>query len=122
MIILALEPTIKSAARMLGRVALLNRRDRHHHAIKPASASYQLNTQRSRDYKWCRYCKNTEHEIEECRKRRYNNQQREQGNFSRPSGNSDASRAGNQQPHTHPIRAIETEEQAMTPTVAESQS
>lgn len=58
-----------------------------------------------RNVKFCRYCKNAGHEIEECRKRQYNNAQR-QGNLPGPSRPSDQTRAGPSQPR--PVRAIET--------------
>ncbi|EZA46986.1 hypothetical protein X777_00439, partial [Ooceraea biroi] len=66
-------------------------------------------TRATPEKKWCRYCKNVGHEIEECRKRQYNNSQRESGNASRPSGQKDEARAGpSREPH-HPIRTIESE-------------
>ncbi|EZA57386.1 hypothetical protein X777_02649 [Ooceraea biroi] len=59
--------------------------------------------------KWCRYCKNAGHEIEECRKRQYNNAQRESGNAARHSGNPDETRAGPSREPNRPIRTIATE-------------
>lgn len=73
----------------------------------PPRDSYQ-NAQRSNAppvaRKWCRYCKKDGHEIEECRKREYNNS-RSQGNFPGPSRRPDPPRSpGLQQPR--PINAI----------------
>lgn len=55
---------------------------------------------------WCRYCKTPGHEIQECRKRAYNNSMNQrQGNFPGPSTRQDPSRAGPQS--SQPIRSIE---------------
>jgi len=59
--------------------------------------------------KWCRYCKNTGHEIEECRKREFNNSHPRQGNAGNPSRMTDESRAGRSQDQSRPINAIETQ-------------
>jgi len=53
---------------------------------------------------WCRYCKNSGHEIHECRKRQYNNAR--QGNYPDPSSGPDASR--DRAPQVRPIRPIES--------------
>lgn len=58
-----------------------------------------------RDSKWCRYCKTRGHEIEECRKREYNNSQR-QGNYPGPSSRPESTRPGPN--HAHPVKPIET--------------
>ncbi|KYN07188.1 hypothetical protein ALC62_01854 [Cyphomyrmex costatus] len=62
---------------------------------------------------WCRYCKYSGHEIQDCRKRRYNNAR--QGNLTSPPSRSDPPRTG--APPMRPIRPIETVqmEQAETP-------
>lgn len=52
---------------------------------------------------WCRYCKNSGHEIQECRKRQFNNSR--QGNFPGPSSGPDPPRAG--PTPTRPVRCIE---------------
>ena len=58
--------------------------------------------------KICKYCKHPGHEIDECRKRQYNNSRRiESGNATSPSGPRDANRADNR--NTRPINAIEAE-------------
>ncbi|KYN22064.1 hypothetical protein ALC57_05540 [Trachymyrmex cornetzi] len=59
-----------------------------------------------RPSKWCRYCKNAGHEIEQCRKREYNNSRANQGNARSPSGTTDEPRAGRTQ-ENRPVRAIE---------------
>lgn len=61
--------------------------------------------------KFCRYCKNQGHEIEECRKRQYNNSRRAQKNFSFPSRESltDEPRAETCQVISHPVKTIVTE-------------
>lgn len=46
-----------------------------------------------REEKWCRYCKISGHEIEECRKRQYNNNARQQGNGNTPSRSTGEPRA-----------------------------
>jgi len=53
---------------------------------------------------WCRYCKHPGHEINECRKRQYNNSR--QGNYPGPSNGPDASRG--RAPQVRPIRPIES--------------
>lgn len=64
---------------------------------------------RNATYKVCKYCKNPGHDIEECRKRQYNNSRRpEPGNLTGPSGSRDANRADNR--NTRPVNAIATEE------------
>jgi len=57
--------------------------------------------------KWCRYCKNVGHEIEECRKREFNNSHPRQGNAGNPSRTPDEPRAGRSQDQSRPINAIE---------------
>jgi len=70
------------------------------------------------DNKFCRYCKNPGHELEECRKRQYNNARRnESGNANSPSGSSGAARTDEQR-RTRPVNPINTEEASE----AESQS
>lgn len=57
--------------------------------------------------KWCRYCKKSGHEIEECRKRQYNNDRRpDSGNPRDPSRRTDAPRADPPR-NTRPIHPIE---------------
>jgi len=63
---------------------------------------------RNRNNKWCRYCKNAGHEIEECRKREYNNSRNQQGNREGPSSRQDATRGETTHTQSRPIRAIET--------------
>lgn len=59
--------------------------------------------------KICRYCKNPGHEIEECRKRQYNNSRKnESGNLSGPPGPSSAARADNAR-NTRPVNPINAE-------------
>lgn len=74
----------------------------------------------ARPGKWCRYCKNAGHEIEECRKRDYNNSCVRPGNFSDPPRRADEPRAANPREQQRPIRAIET--QSTEATEGESQS
>lgn len=58
----------------------------------------------------CKYCKNLGHTIEECRKRQYNNSQREQsGNLPGPSGYRNTNPTDEKR-ITRPVNAIETEE------------
>lgn len=79
------------------RIETGNNRDRY-----PAA-----NTERGE--KSCRYCKNRGHEIEECRKRQYNNAQRDSGNSPRPSRETDEPRAGPSKTSDRPVRVITTE-------------
>lgn len=59
--------------------------------------------------KICRYCKNPGHDIEECRKRQYNNSRKnESGNLNGPPGPSGAARADNAR-NTRPVNPIDTE-------------
>lgn len=65
--------------------------------------------------KICRYCKNRGHDIEECRKRQYNNARRDdQGNTRSPTGERDAPPAGDKQ-RARPIHAIAVEENNSDP-------
>lgn len=66
--------------------------------------------------KFCRYCKNPGHVLEECRKRQYNNSIRDQGNDYRPSRVGDGPRVGQASEPIRPIQATEAE----APTGAES--
>lgn len=60
------------------------------------------------DGMWCRYCKAPGHEINECRKRAFNNNNNNRsGNFSGPSNRQDPSREG-----PHPQRQIRSIEAA----------
>ncbi|KYM94267.1 hypothetical protein ALC62_15100 [Cyphomyrmex costatus] len=52
---------------------------------------------------WCRYCKISGHEIQDCRKRQYNNAR--QGNPAGPSSRPDSPRVG--PPPTRPVRSIQ---------------
>ena len=70
--------------------------------------------------KWCRYCKNNGHEIEECRKRQFNNNLRknESGNAAGPAGRSGTPLQGAPSQTTRPINLIEgtsTERQESQP-------
>lgn len=70
--------------------------------------------------KFCRYCKTPGHEIEECRKRQYNNEHSRReamGNARDPLGWKDAPR-GDQIRQTRPVNTIET----IPETLSESQS
>jgi len=61
--------------------------------------------------KFCRYCKNRGHNIEECRKRQYNNARKnESGNGSGPSGRRDGTRT-DETPKTRPVQPINVEEE-----------
>jgi len=53
---------------------------------------------------WRRYCKHSGHDINECRKRQYNNSR--QANYPGPSNGTDASRG--ETPQIRPIRPIES--------------
>lgn len=65
------------------------------------------------DKKICRYCKNVGHEIEECRKRAYNNARKSPGNDASPSGLKGATRT-DPPSKAHPIRVITTEDEPST--------
>lgn len=70
-----------------------------------AVARYQPNATRPATQSiWCRYCKASGHEIQDCRKRIYNNNPRP-GNYQGPSTRQDPSRAG--QHSSQAIRSIE---------------
>jgi len=58
--------------------------------------------------KWCRYCKNVGHEIEECRKRKFNNSRMRQGNAENPSRATDELLAKRSQDQSRSINTIET--------------
>lgn len=65
--------------------------------------------------KICRYCKNRGHEIEECRKRQYNNARRDdQGNARGPTGERDALPAGDKQ-RARPLHVVAVEESSSDP-------
>jgi hypothetical protein len=59
--------------------------------------------------KWCRYCKNSGHEIEECRKREYNNNLRknQSGNAPSPAGRSGTPPQGALPQTTRPVNLVE---------------
>lgn len=60
--------------------------------------------------KFCRYCKNRGHEINECRKRQYNNNvQRNSGNAPHPSRETDEPRAGPSNILDRPVKTIISE-------------
>jgi len=59
--------------------------------------------------KICRYCKNRGHDIEECRKRQYNNARKnESGNGNSPSGRRDGTRT-DETTRTRPVQPISVE-------------
>lgn len=59
--------------------------------------------------KWCRYCKKPGHEIDECRKRAYNNARKtEQGNATGPAGRSSPPRQGAPPQATRPVNIVES--------------
>lgn len=65
--------------------------------------------------KICRYCKNRGHEIEECRKRQYNNARRDdQGNARGPTGERDALPAGEKQ-RARSVHVVAVEENNSDP-------
>lgn len=58
--------------------------------------------------KWCRYCKKSGHEIEECRKREYNNARKnDQGNATGPAGRTGTTRQGAPSQDTRPVNPVE---------------
>lgn len=60
--------------------------------------------------KFCRYCKNPGHEIEDCRKRQYNNSRKnDQGNARGPTREQDATPAG-KGPQARPLHPIAIEQ------------
>jgi hypothetical protein len=62
-----------------------------------------------RSSKWCRYCKSSGHEIEECRRRAYNNSRNNHsGNAQNPSRPADRPRAGTS--NTRPVNTIVSRE------------
>jgi len=74
------------------------------------TAEPRENTNNGNTNKFCRYCKNSGHVIEECRKRQYNNSRKmESGNANGPSGPSGATRTDEQQ-RTRPVNQIKVEE------------
>lgn len=62
-----------------------------------------------RTSKFCKYCKHPGHEIEECRKRQYNNSRQGQGNSAHPSRPSDEPRVGPSREPSRPINTIKIE-------------
>jgi len=72
--------------------------------------------------KFCRYCKNRGHEIDECRKRQYNNARKnESGNDNGPSGRRDGTRT-DEMSKTRPVRPINVEGEEENDSDHESQS
>lgn len=68
--------------------------------------------------KWCRYCKNPGHEIEECRKREYNNARKnDQGNATGPAGRTGTTHQEAPSQNTRPVNPVEI----ITPENTESQ-
>lgn len=80
------------------------RDDNLHKQYRPSET-----TRHNEPPKWCRYCKNSGHEIEECRKRAYNNSQRNAGNYPRPSRPADNSRAGAPREQIRPVQVVSEE-------------
>jgi len=96
------------------------------HAPRTSNREPRTNTDESRrnpssssnNNKFCRYCKNSGHELEECRKRQYNNARRnETGNANSPPSSSGAARTDEPR-RTRPVNPINAEEASE----AESQS
>lgn len=58
--------------------------------------------------KFCRYCKSQGHEIEECRKRQFNNSRRQSGNARQPPRTADGPRTGETREASRPVKAIAT--------------
>lgn len=75
----------------------------------------QQNPTVDRNARQCRYCKNFGHEIEECRKRQYNNSRQNQGNSTHPSRPSGESREGGPSRPNRPVNVT-------VPTSEESES
>jgi len=74
---------------------------------RPGSRASEPRNERSS--KWCRYCKISGHEIEECRKRAYNNSRNNHsGNAQNPSRPADRPRAGPN--NTRPVNMIVSRE------------
>ncbi|KYN11070.1 hypothetical protein ALC57_16788 [Trachymyrmex cornetzi] len=68
------------------------------------------NNHNHNDKEYCKYCKNSGHRIEECRKRQHNNTLREQGNANGPSRRQDVAPA-DEQKRTRPMNPIEVKEE-----------
>jgi len=80
-----------------------------HREFRASTSVPRRNTSHDTNNKFCRYCKNPGHEIEECRKRQYNNSRKnESGNANVPSGPSGATRMDDQR--TRPVNPIEITE------------
>lgn len=60
--------------------------------------------------KICRYCKNPGHEINECRKRKYNENRKNSENSAHPSNPTDEARAGTSRNETRPVKTIAVNE------------
>ena len=71
------------------------------------NTSGNSNVNNDRSARWCRYCKNSGHEIEECRKRQYNNSRKESGNASGPARQPGVTRQGPSQSVTRPVNPVE---------------
>lgn len=70
--------------------------------------SPRYNPQASNE-KVCRYCKKNGHEIQECRKRQYNNARLNQGNSEYPSRRTDEPRAGPSNEPNRPVKIVTSE-------------
>lgn len=71
---------------------------------------YGNNTPGRDSNKICRYCKNPGHEIDECRKRKYNENRKNSENSARPSNPTDEARAGTSRNETRPVKTIAVKE------------
>lgn len=71
------------------------------------NAPHRSGTPTQRDKKFCKYCKNAGHTLEECRKRQYNNERVNQGNAERPSRVTDEPRAGPSHAPSRPVKIIQ---------------
>lgn len=62
---------------------------------------------RERNAPVCAYCKNVGHTIDECRKKRYNDNVAKSGNANHPSRTTDEPRAGTSREESRPIKTIQ---------------
>ncbi|KYN16058.1 hypothetical protein ALC57_11707 [Trachymyrmex cornetzi] len=83
----------------------------HNSDLRPErNHASNLDTRNNSNKEFCKYCKNSGHRIEECRKRQYNNALREQRNARSPSRRQDVAPT-DEQKQTRPMNPIEIKEE-----------
>lgn len=76
-------------------------------SLNTPTPKHERYTHDANSQKVCRYCKNSGHDISECRKRQYNNSR--SGNEPRPSRSQDEPRAGPSRETPRPVQTVKIE-------------